>query len=339
MNSGDIILLTGAGFTANFRGFLAREMWSRIFNNPKLNTAGNIKLKLKGEFDFENIYSEVFDPRENIPTEQLAIFEEVINDTYRSMDKIIQDHWDDLNIHHNKFEEFLNHFKKQENNKIGVCFTLNQDLLMEKRFNWQPLGPGNMLYKERSPGLLDPNDLNSDQLKTLPTEAELNSYKENLTYPNFCYVKLHGSLKWIGPSGQSSKVIGVNKREAIKKIHLLEWYSQLFDIAISKGNVKLVVIGYGFRRGEYINTLLSKAANEKGLRIYVISTEDPESFKFRITHKQPSNAVVNEPDDEGLTIWNAVQGYFQYKLSDIFKRREGSSFPEVDEIYKTIGFS
>ncbi len=337
MNFADTLLFTGAGFTANFDGFLGREMWSRIFNNPKLNTAGNIKLKLKEEFDFENIYSEVFDHRGNIPAEELAIFGEVINDTYKSMDKVIKGHWDDLNINHNKFKELLDHFKEQEDNRIGACFTLNQDLLMEQRFNWQPLGPDKMRYREKGSGLLDSNDLDSDEPKTLPTMEELKNYKENLVYPNFCYVKLHGSLRWVGPSGQNSMIIGVNKREAILKIPLLEWYSQLFDIAISKGNVKLVIIGYGFRKGEYINTLLSKASNEKGLKIFIISTEDPEDFKFRITHKQPRNVVLNEMDDEGIAIWDAVQGYFQYKLTDIFKRRESSLFPEVDEIYRSLG--
>ena len=29
------ILLTGAGFTANFGAPLAKEMWSKILNNPK----------------------------------------------------------------------------------------------------------------------------------------------------------------------------------------------------------------------------------------------------------------------------------------------------------------
>lgn len=51
MNFSDTILLTGAGFTANFGGFLAREVWSKIFNNPKLNDAGNLKLELRKNFD------------------------------------------------------------------------------------------------------------------------------------------------------------------------------------------------------------------------------------------------------------------------------------------------
>jgi hypothetical protein len=31
----EIVLFTGAGFTKNFGGFLAKEMWSKIFNNPR----------------------------------------------------------------------------------------------------------------------------------------------------------------------------------------------------------------------------------------------------------------------------------------------------------------
>jgi len=32
------ILFTGAGFTKNFGGLLAKEMWSKLFNNSKVQS-------------------------------------------------------------------------------------------------------------------------------------------------------------------------------------------------------------------------------------------------------------------------------------------------------------
>ncbi len=52
----DLILLTGAGFTHNFGGFLAREMWSKIFNNPIVQASTEARKLLLDDFDFESIY-------------------------------------------------------------------------------------------------------------------------------------------------------------------------------------------------------------------------------------------------------------------------------------------
>lgn len=43
IDSQDRILLTGAGFTKNFGGPLAKELWSIIFNNPSLDQAPDVR--------------------------------------------------------------------------------------------------------------------------------------------------------------------------------------------------------------------------------------------------------------------------------------------------------
>ncbi|MFA6569797.1 MAG: hypothetical protein WCT77_00980, partial [Bacteroidota bacterium] len=86
-----IILLTGAGFTANYGGFLSREMWSKIFNNPKLNSAFSIKHALHDEFDFEKIYSDILDKRSSYPDNDIRIFTSVLNDAYLTQENSIND--------------------------------------------------------------------------------------------------------------------------------------------------------------------------------------------------------------------------------------------------------
>jgi len=43
MTENDRVLLTGAGFTKNFGGPLAREIWSLIFNNPRIQQTPSLR--------------------------------------------------------------------------------------------------------------------------------------------------------------------------------------------------------------------------------------------------------------------------------------------------------
>lgn len=53
------ILFTGAGFTKNFGGLLASEMWSKIFNHEQVQSRKNLKELLTEDFDYESIYYKV----------------------------------------------------------------------------------------------------------------------------------------------------------------------------------------------------------------------------------------------------------------------------------------
>lgn len=335
VNFKNIILLTGAGFAKNFGGFLGREMWSKIFNNPRLSNAGDIKQRLKETLNFEDIYSEVFDDRSNFPEHEVEIFEEVVNEAYQLMEDVVQSSWDNLTLHHGDVKQFLDYFKGSSQD-TGACFTLNQDLMLEKRFNWQPLGPRSMNYKGTF-GNLDSHDLDSPTPKPLPTAEELEDYKTQLSSQELAYIKLHGSLKWVSSEGDDTKVLGINKLETINRIPLLKWYFELFEQALYRKAVKLLIIGYGFA-DSHINNALSKAALENGLKIYIISPENPEVLKDRITHKQPPSAQLRDQDQAGINIWNALDGYFPYTLRKIFPKNQRTRNPQLEEIKKALNF-
>ena len=55
----EYILFTGAGFTKNFGGLLAKEMWSKIFNNRKIQNCPRIKKLMINDFDYESIYQKI----------------------------------------------------------------------------------------------------------------------------------------------------------------------------------------------------------------------------------------------------------------------------------------
>lgn len=327
------ILLTGAGFTANFGGFLAKEMWARIFNNPALNNAGNVKLELKKDFDFESIYSTVFDRRFAFPTHEIKILESVLNEVYLLLDQTIkQPQWESLGIHQADLNRFLEYFRENSGNETAVCFTLNQDLFLERHFGWQPLGTNAMRYKGNF-GNLDINDIDSNNAKLLPSHDELESYKDSFS-ESFTYIKLHGSQKWITSDGKDTKILGINKAEVIEKIPLLKWYFELFQQALFRNDVRLVVIGYSFR-DRHINEQVIKAINEHNLKLFVISTENPESFYFRMTHKYPSGSLINDINEQTRVIWNAIEGYFPYRLKDIFPYHQHITAKRI-EIYRAI---
>lgn len=327
MNFKNTILLTGAGFTANFGGFLSKEMWSKIFNNPKLNDAKDIKDELRKSFDFEIVYSSIIDGTVKVHPHSYEMFVESLQEAYSMMDETIKT----VSLWEMDLRKLLDYFKEEERGKIGVCFTLNQDLFFERHLRWQPLGPIAMRYKSNS-GNIDENDLNSTNPKRLPNYEELESYKKSFS-ENFALIKLHGSQKWISHDARDAKILGINKLSAIKKIPLLKWYLQLFKEAIMRKNIRLVIIGYSFR-DVHINMLMSNAALKYGLKLYVISPENPDEFRRRLLASK--RIGLYEVDKIGLAIWNAIDGYFPYKLNEIFIHPQMIT-AEKSELFRSIG--
>jgi hypothetical protein len=327
MNFKNTILLTGAGFTANFGGFLAREMWSKIFNNPEIDKAGKIKYALHEYFDFEKMYSNVFDDRQQFPQDELEIYKKVVADAFKAMnDYLIEsDEAKSVSTDRTAVANFLSEFLNKTDDKIGAYFTLNQDMFPEMKYNWHPLGPKVC------------DSIRPNMNIKLPTKEELEEYRANMPEVDIYYVKLHGSVNWLDAGDGEAMALGVNKPEAINKIPLLAWYFDLFREAISRNETKLLIIGYGFR-DEHINKCLFDAINEYGLQLYVISPEDPAFFKKKLTTKgeyDGYNGRASEISNEGTTIWRAVKAYFPYKLSDIFPF-SGKRTAALDELLKTL---
>jgi len=328
VNFKNILLFTGAGFTANYGGFLAREMWAKIYNNPKLNGAEAIKQAMRDEFDYEKLYSQIIVNRREYPEEQIKIFEEVLDETHVSLYKTI----DKVDVHEiAPIKELLDFFKREEENKIGACFTLNHDVFLERHFQWEPYGPVNINY-------FDPRNSNNTNIdlnfKNIPENDEEIKEFENDNLEKFAYIKLHGSLRWRSKSQNSDTIItGINKYDAIQKIPLLKWYLDLFNQAIQRTNVKLIIIEYGFG-DEHINHCLKTAIIEHGLKLYIVSPEEPKDFRLRISYKNP-DGMIKEQNNDGIAIWKGVAGYFPYKLKDMFGTYQSTVLRS--EFYKAVG--
>ncbi|HII92969.1 MAG TPA: hypothetical protein HA262_12645 [Methanosarcina sp.] len=57
----EYVLLLGAGFTKNFGGLLAEEMWTHIFNHEEIQAQPRIKKLMLNNFDYEDIYYSVLE--------------------------------------------------------------------------------------------------------------------------------------------------------------------------------------------------------------------------------------------------------------------------------------
>lgn len=311
IKTNDLILLTGAGFTKNFGGFLASQMWDMIFNNPLIQSTPSLRtlLQTQQQYDFESAYTDVIE-KKGFSQDEKNIMEQAIEDAYKMIDDATRQwvvsktgpypvNWYGVN-------DLFTLFNGNANER-GLFFTVNQDLFMERRSG--SVCPGVPRFRE---------DFYNFHGKEFTKEYFVTLYKKEDTVKSIekgfenhngpLYIKLHGSYGWRSPEGLNHLVIGRNKKERIEQDPLLKYYFELFQNAIRDGNKKLLVIGYGFNDQE-INLTLVDGVENHGLKIYIIDTRSPQDFR---THLQYGGHVYALPILEGLS------GYYCHELKEIF---------------------
>lgn len=321
------ILFSGAGFTKNFGGLLAKEMWSKIYNNPEVQAHSRLKELLLNDFDYESIYNKIING-DYSDMEKEAV-NKAIYHAYRVLDDICRE-WtfrndapNPVNIYGvNKFIERFSGVK----NEIGFFFTLNQDLFIERHFNsintafihpGVPKIPDAHKTTIRLP--IERNDfINLPKLKELETNR-VNQLSRNAIH----YVKLHGSFGWMSSKGINSYVIGKDKINQVADEPLLSWYFELFKNALSQSNRKLFLIGYGFR-DRHINEVLANSIKKYGSMLYIISPSDQSRFISNL-----------KSVEYGEVLLKGLAGYFPYSLIEVFPsdQSESHAWREILESY------
>lgn len=348
------ILLLGAGFTKNYGGLLASEMWAEIFNNEKIQAMSRIKNLMLNDFDYESIYYSVLEgikdgrdlflPIEFTKDEKNAV-EVATRDAYDHIDEILISHQISNYTNWNHIvNKLLLEFGKTNDN--GFIFTLNQDLFIERFYHNPPYqNPPNRYHKARLtiPGIdkspewfMEPYILTGkkvvnteEELKlyytlkkedycTLPNKNEFNLKKDSLLKEgSYFLIKLHGSYNWKSSDSSDIMVIGRGKNKQIHKEPLLNYYYDLFKEVLFQDQRRLLVIGYGFG-DEHINSVLSEAVREHKLKIYILSPESPKSFKEKLCDGL-------EKSEDTINIWKGVSGYFQcvedVLLKDVYRNQ------------------
>ena len=214
IQSKNLILLTGAGFTKNFGGFLGDEMWAQIFNDAEIQSSDNLRSLLQEDFDFESVYSSVVNSK--MAEEEKNTMKRVIERAYKNLDAATKD-W----VFNNESPYPVNWYGLNSlimlfngiGNEKGLFFTLNQDLFMERRSGYH--SPGSPRFSQQF-YTLHGKELMPNEFVTLQgTGAEEKAKKDIDSHSGLVYIKLHGSYGWKSSDGSNQLVIGKNKTELI----------------------------------------------------------------------------------------------------------------------------
>jgi hypothetical protein len=300
-------LLLGAGFSRNWGGWLASEVFDYLLGCPEILT--NLPLrralwKTKDAGGFEQtlarIQSDILVPMERDRANHA--FELALTRMFADMNEALLQ-LDDLE------------FPTPQRDTVGgllarfdAIFTLNQDLLLEHLYmKTSPRG-------SQLPGLkgLPGADgrIPDTWVKGLWTDTGRTLTDKNLQ-PIY---KLHGSTNWRTGTGGSLLVLGASKTQLIQSSRLLSSYADIFDESLGQHDARLMVIGYGFG-DTHINKSLIRAA-QRGMQMFVI---DPKGSDLaRSLNGTRTGANVIDATDEEALFEQCLIGASRRTLSEIF---------------------
>jgi hypothetical protein len=314
------VLLTGAGFTRDFGGYLASELWAAISRRPEVRDHPELRKCVLEELNYEALYDKVLSSKSYTDADKASLTQAIRKAYEEIHERICEADQRRRNTAAAVCRAFVAKFDGSGHER-GFFFTLNQDLFIERFFS--------VSYQQASllkiPCLGHPKWFNGQLPSTLteedhirlPDQVRLDKFSSTFSSKSvecFAYVKLHGSYGWRSSKDDSDvMVIGHEKVGSIAKEPLLKWYLSLFEEILKEPKRNLVVVGYGFA-DEHINNVIADAIRDCGLRLYVVSPKLPSEFKERLT---PLNSFVTEPPvPRGRELWEGLYGYYRATVTE-----------------------
>jgi hypothetical protein len=267
------ILLTGAGFSRNWGGWLASEAFEYLLGCADVTSVIKTELwKAKAsEAGFEGalealrgLYATYKDARHET---ELKTFEAMVlgmfnsmNSSYATVDFEPGRDPGRMGTQPTLVRDFLCRFDK--------IFTLNQDTLLEQHYRDSSLldGSTGRWFAFDTPGLQEMTI--SGTAYARPGLYRPASPPFSVTERKQPYFKLHGSSNWRGDDGSRLLIVGGNKTASIAASPLLTWYENEFRDALLDPGARLMVIGYGFTDAHINNHLRDGAA--AGMKLFII---------------------------------------------------------------------
>ena len=304
------ILLTGAGFSRNWGGWLASEAFEYLLGcaiSPEVrlrlwtskNRGGGFEETLA---DLQAEFSHSRDPNVGAMVDALT---SALLGMFNEMDKgFYNTKFEPQNERIYQLGEFLLQF--------DAIFSLNQDLLLERHYLNGDIGlsPTRAWIGWQIPGvkLLEPGHQLLDPNLAMRTPMAEPFRLEPSRQP---YFKLHGSSNWVREPGGRVIILGGNKAAGIAQEPLLRWYHEQFVARLQEDNCKLMVIGYSFG-DRHINDAIMEAADLGRLGLFIV---DPEGVD--VLDKQKRIAIRSpQPLKERLD--PRIVGASQRSLSSTF---------------------
>ena len=329
------VLLTGAGFTKTFGGYLGSEMWAAILRQPELQEDDTLRRKLLDVplLKFEMFYEEV-ETLEHYSEEQRVHIRAALQQSYKEMDASLRNKNKPESAPVGKFlEQFAGLVDKRSR---GFIFTLNQDLFVERFF---------VSYKNvRLPGIetraewFNGNINDWDYALRLPTAGQIDTFKDEFWQKGLgplMYVKLHGSHLWKSENGSNAMVIGYGKKGRLEKEPLLDWYLHIFNEVLNFGDTNLVIIGYGFG-DDHINDLIGNAVKNSRLKLTVICPTVPSAFRDQVM-KAPAPKGFRNSESLADIIWQGLCRYYPSVVSEFYHPSGSALTPQGDAFFRSLG--
>ncbi|SDB39996.1 SIR2 family protein [Bauldia litoralis] len=296
------VLLTGAGFTRNWGGWIASEFFETLLSYD-LNAF--TKSVLWKERNFESVLSKLRGP---LRTEMDSVFSAVFG---RMNSALAGRRFEFSEEDRRSIVLFLTRF--------DAIFTLNQDLLLEyhcERLGSKTIEMRRISQRLRSPGVHQVGcapdyPIPAATVEHVPSDDPSDYSIGEDVIP---YIKLHGSSNWKESDGGNLLIMGNNKAQEIGLHPLLATYWSAFEDCLSKPETRLMVIGYGFR-DPHVNTAIAKAAESGSLKMFII---DPSGVDILGPRRDPQTLKVNNPDPVLAPLKGALIGASRRSLGEIF---------------------
>jgi SIR2-like domain len=328
----EAILLTGAGFTKNFGGFLADEMRAFIVNKVG-NRQALMALLNSSDLDYESVYVKVI--YGDYSEKDKSVLANAAIHAYQRLDDAIRgitwnrDSPHGVNLYGVK--KFLDRFGSTINGLRGYFFTLNQDLFIERWYGQETLLkiPGNLNLPTIH--VAPSRKLEGGDYLPVPAANKIESVraednKKTSSSGRYHYLKLHGSFNWLDDKdpGKRIMVIGGKKWEQIQNIPILHYYHEKFREVLTQPSRRLCIIGYSFR-DEHINKVISEALTKRDLKLFVICPQSYSAFARELTENDPDNGPI---------IQSKAQ-YWPWELREIYPFNQAQTV-YAEEINSTL---
>ena len=318
-------VLTGAGWTRNWGGRLAVELWQDLTGCKAVQSNPRLCDLLKQEPSFEIALSKVqSDP---FTHEDRRTFQMVLLDAFIAMDREVARLDSDHGINIYKVQELLFRFFGQPGQGFdtGYMFTLNQDLWPERYlYNEHVSGAagGSLPGIQRLPN----QGLFTGDLGAYSQEFVMNPAVDPKTHGSlrqrFNIIKLHGSFNWRTTAGRDEMIVGTGKTKQIATSPLLSWYWDIFRRVLSAGGVRLLIAGYGFG-DEHVNAAIACAIQRYDLRVFIWDVRS--DLRER---------VVAMP--HGKAIWQGLLSTSTRSLMEVFPSGDHTETGESRRIRETL---
>jgi SIR2-like protein len=303
------ILLTGAGFSRNWGGWLANEAFEYLLGCTELDEPTRRLLWRSKESGggFEDTLADLQNARDEQTKKRCADLTAALVGMFNEMG---------LGFMRRQFEfrdpPEVTYMVKTFLAQFDAIFTLNQDTLLEQHYldmmvggRWngnnmpgvRPLHPHSEAYPNPH-ARISPKQPDPDNFRLSPGIQP--------------YIKLHGSCNWnAGTSGARILIMGGRKAISIDQFPLLSWYHGEFRSFLSRPGARLMVIGYSFS-DRHINDAIAEGV-ERGLKLFIV---DPMGVD--VLDKRRSEPVGRGRDEYMDKLSPHIIGASRRPISSIF---------------------